>query len=75
MPGAFVRLSHSTAIQREIDHRLTTETECTNGDKGGQSGTNLIVLAGFFDCYLLSGRRVAGAEGRGRAIYISYVTY
>jgi hypothetical protein len=41
---------------------LTTETLLTNGDSGGQLRANFIVFVDLFDCYLRSGRRVAGSN-------------
>jgi len=53
------------------DHRLTTETPWTNGDKGGQARAKFIVFVDLFDCYLRSGRRDRRYRRCGRAVGVS----
>jgi hypothetical protein len=56
------------------DHRLTTETPSTNGDKGGQSQAKRIVFIDLFESYLRSGRRVLSASnGDNQRVSVSVV--
>src|SRR5437870_5001428 len=57
IPAGFEPATHGVEIRHSADHRLTTETPRTNGDKVRESSTNSIVFVEFFDCYLRSGRR------------------
>ena len=83
IPAGFEPATHGVEIRHSADHRLTTETPRTNGDKVRSSSTNFIVFVEFFDCYLRSGRRVrrvASERGIARfdvlpAIYNLRVTY
>jgi hypothetical protein len=57
IPAGFEPTTHGVEIRHSADHRLTTETPRTNGDKVRESSTNSIVFGEFYDCYLRSGRR------------------
>src|SRR6266516_962984 len=57
IPAGFEPATHGVEIRHSADHRLTTETPRTNGDKVRESATNSIVFVEFFGRYLRSGRR------------------
>ena len=57
MKGGSQQDSNLQPTVTPADHRLTTETPRTNGDKVRESSTNSIVSVEFFDCYLRSGRK------------------
>jgi hypothetical protein len=67
IPAGFEPATRGVEIRHSADHRLTTETPRTNGDKVRESSTNSIVFGEFFDCYLRSGRRRLGREQKFHA--------
>jgi hypothetical protein len=66
IPAGFELATHGVEIRHSADHRLTTETPRTNGDKVRESSTNFIVFVEFFDCYLRSGHAIVSAPREWR---------